>query len=192
MYFVYRAGRYIDVAGSSFRDFLAGKLRGFEGERPTIDDWSDHLTTLFPEVRLKRFLEMRGADGGRWSMITALSALWAGLLYDEAALEAAWQLVKGWSEADREALRNAVPKTGLKTPFGATSVNEIAREVLKIARLGLKNRSRIDDKGQDETIYLAPLEAMADRGRTLADELLERYHGRWKGDIDCVFEEFAF
>ena len=115
MYFVYRAGRYIDVAGSSFRDFLAGKLRGFEGAYPTVDDWSDHLTTLFPEVRLKRFLEMRGADGGRWNMITALSAFWTGLLYDDAALEAAWQLVKDWSDEEREALRNGVPKSGLRT-----------------------------------------------------------------------------
>jgi len=192
MYFVYRAGRYIDVAGSSFRDFLAGKLRGFEGAYPTVDDWSDHLTTLFPEVRLKRFLEMRGADGGRWHMITALSAFWTGLLYDDAALEAAWQLVKNWSDEEREALRNGVPKSGLRTPFRATSVNEIAREALRIARLGLKNRARINTKSQDETIYLAPLEAMAGKGHTLADELLERFHGRWEGDINRIFEEFAF
>ncbi|MBL8882611.1 MAG: glutamate--cysteine ligase [Hyphomicrobium sp.] len=192
MYFVYRAGRYIDVAGSSFRDFLAGKLRGFEGAYPTVDDWSDHLTTLFPEVRLKRFLEMRGADGGRWNMITALSAFWTGLLYDDAALEAAWQLVKDWSDEEREALRNGVPKSGLRTPFRATSVNEIAREALRIARLGLKNRARINAKSQDETIYLAPLEAMAGKGHTLADELLGRFHGRWEGDIDRIFEEFAF
>ncbi|MEZ5900275.1 MAG: glutamate--cysteine ligase [Hyphomicrobium sp.] len=192
MYFVYRAGKYIDVAGSSFRDFLAGKLKGLEGEYPTIDDWSDHLTTLFPEVRLKRFLEMRGADGGRWSLITALPAFWTGLLYDEAALDAAWQLVKNWTAEDREALRNHVPKTGLKTPFLGTIVNEIAREAVGIARLGLKNRARINAKSQDETIYLAPLEAIVGRGRTVADELLERFNGRWHRDIDCIFEEFAF
>ncbi|MGB4864813.1 MAG: glutamate--cysteine ligase [Hyphomicrobium sp.] len=192
MYFVYRSGTYIDVAGSSFRDFLAGKLKGLEGELPTVDDWSDHLTTLFPEVRMKRFLEMRGADGGRWNSITALPALWTGLLYDEAALDQAWQLVKDWTPPEREALRNAVPKTALQTPFRTTTVGEIAREVLRISRLGLKNRARINDKNQDETLYLAPLDVIAGTGRTVSDQLLERYNGAWHGQIDHVFEEFAF
>ena len=192
MYFVYRHGKYIDVAGSSFRDFMAGKLKGLEGEYPTIDDWADHLTTLFPEVRLKRFLEMRGADGGRWNSITALPAFWTGLLYDEAALDQAWQLVKDWTPPEREALRNAVPKTALKTRFRSTTAGEIARQVLHISRIGLKNRKRINAKNQDETLYLAPLDVIAGTGRTVSDLLLDRYNGDWHGKIDHIFEEFAF
>jgi glutamate--cysteine ligase len=192
MYFVYRAGRYIDVAGSSFRDFLAGKLKGLEGEFPTIDDWSDHMTTLFPEVRLKRFLEMRGADVGRWGTITALPAFWTGLLYDQEALDGAWALVRDWTEDEREALRNGVPVGGIRTPFRKTTVNELAKEALKLSRLGLKNRNRLNAKGQDETAYLAPLESIARAGRTVSDELLDRYKGSWHGDINHIFEEFAF
>ena len=192
MYFVYRAGRYIDVAGSSFRDFLAGKLRGLEGVLPTIDDWSDHMTTLFPEVRLKRFLEMRGADGGRWSIITALPAFWTGLLYDQEALDGAWDLVRGWTADEREALRNGVPVGGIRTPFRKTTVNELAKEALRLSRLGLKNRNRLNAKAQDETIYLAPLESIVRAGRTVSDELLDRYKTTWHGDINHIFEEFAF
>jgi glutamate--cysteine ligase len=190
--YVYRAGRYIDVAGSSFRDFLAGKLRGLEGVFPTIDDWSDHMTTLFPEVRLKRFLEMRGADGGRWSIITALPAFWTGLLYDQEALDGAWALVQDWTEAEREDLRNGVPVGGIRTPFRNTNVIELAKETLRLSRLGLKNRNRLNAKGQDETMYLAPLESIARAGRTVSDELLDRYKGSWHGDINHIFEEFAF
>ena len=192
MYFVYRAGKYIDVAGSSFRDFLAGRLKGVEGMRPTVDDWSDHLTTLFPEVRMKRFLEMRGADGGRWNSITALPAFWTGLLYDQAALDGAWQLVKDWTEQEREDLRNGVPKTGLATRFRGSTAGEIAREAVGLARLGLKNRRRINSRSQDETVYLAPIEVIAGREHTVSDELLARYHGPWKGNIDRIFDEFAF
>ncbi len=192
MYFVYRAGNYIDVAGQSFRDFLDGRLRGFEGQRPTIDDWSDHLTTLFPEVRLKRFLEMRGADGGPWNTITALSAFWTGLLYDADALEAAWSLVKHWSDEEREGLRNAVPSLGLRASCGGKDVQTLAREAVAIARTGLKNRRRINAKSQDEAIYLAPVEKIVSEGRSVADELLARYHGAWHQEIDHIFEEFAF
>ena len=192
MYFVYRAGRYIDVAGSSFRDFLAGKLRGLEGVFPTIDDWSDHMTTLFPEVRLKRFLEMRGADGGRWSIITALPAFWTGLLYDQEALDGAWDLVRDWTDDERETLRNGVPVGGIRTPFRKTTVNELAKEALRLSRLGLKNRNRLNAKGQDETIYMAPLESIVRAGRTVSDELLDRYRTTWHGDINHIFEEFAF
>jgi glutamate--cysteine ligase len=192
MYFVYRDGRYIDAAGASFRDFMAGKLAQLPGERPTLDDWSDHLTTLFPEVRLKRFLEMRGADGGRWRRICALPAFWAGLLYDTTALDAAWDLVKSWSAEERQALRNAVPREALETRFRDTSVQEIAREAVRIARLGLRNRRRINVLSQDETIYLTPLEGVAASGKTVADELLERYEGPWRRNIDHIFEEFAF
>ncbi len=192
MYFVYRAGRYIDVAGASFRDFMAGKLPGFEDQRPTIDDWSDHLTTLFPEVRLKRFLEMRGADGGRWNSITALPAFWTGILYDDAALDQAWHLVRDWTLAERDALRAMVPKLALATPFRSTTVLELARDALRISRLGLKNRAKLNAEGQDEALYLAPLDVIAAEGRTVAQQLLGRFQGDWKGNIDHVFEEFAF
>jgi glutamate--cysteine ligase len=192
MYFVYRDGNYIDVAGSSFRDFMAGRLRGMEGEYPTVDDWADHLTTLFPEVRLKRFLEMRGADGGRWGTITALPAFWAGILYDEVALDHAWQMVRDWTDEEREYLRTEVPKSALATRFRSTDVRELAREALGIARLGLKNRRRINALREDETIYLAPLEQIAAEGRTVSDQLLQRYVGPWRQNIDHIFEEFAF
>jgi glutamate--cysteine ligase len=192
MYFVYRDGNYIDVAGSSFRDFMAGRLRGMEGEYPTVDDWADHLTTLFPEVRLKRFLEMRGADGGRWGTITALPAFWAGILYDEVALDHAWQMVRDWTDEEREYLRTEVPKSALATRFRSTDVRELAREALGIARLGLKNRRRINALREDETIYLAPLEQIAGEGRTVSDQLLQRYAGPWRQNIDHIFEEFAF
>lgn len=192
MYFVYREGRYIDVAGASFRDFLEGRLAAMPGERPTIDDWSDHLTTLFPEVRLKRFLEMRGADAGRWRRICALPAFWVGLLYDDTSLDAAWDLVKSWTAEEREALRNAVPREALAARFRDTTVQEIAREVLRIARAGLRRRAEINRKSQDETVFLAPLEAAVAQGRTVADELLERFEGPWKRRIDHVFAEFAF
>ena len=192
MYFVYRAGRYIDVAGASFRDFLRGRLEALPGMRPTLDDWSDHLTTLFPEVRLKRFLEMRGADGGRWSRICALSAFWTGLLYDRIALDAAWQLVKDWTDEDREALRNTVPKSALATPFLGRTVQGIALDALRISYAGLKRRGFVNLRSQDETIYLQPLEAVARSGRTIADDLLQRYKGAWKGNIDHIFVEHAF
>ena len=192
MYFVYRDGQYIDVAGASFRDFMAGRLKGLEGQLPTIDDWSDHLTTLFPEVRLKRFLEMRGADGGRWATISALPAFWTGILYDEAALELAWQLVRDWSDDERQGLRDAVPRLALKAPFRSMTVRDLARQVLRISRLGLKNRGRINARNQDETVYLAPLERIAGNGRTVADELLGRFRTDWNGNIDHIFEEFAF
>ena len=192
MYFVYRDGRYLDVAGASFRDFMEGRLAALPGEHPTIDDWSDHLTTLFPEVRLKRFLEMRGADGGRWPRICALSAFWVGLLYDDAALDAAWDLVKSWTAAERDELREAVPRAALATRFRDTTVREIALAALRISHLGLRNRGHINRKSQDETIYLAILEQLARSGRTFADDLIERFEGRWCGRIDHIFEEYAF
>lgn len=191
MYFVYRSGRYIDASGASFEDFLDGRLAALPGERPTLDDWSDHLTTLFPEVRLKRFLEMRGADGGPWQRICALSAFWVGLLYDSAALDQAWSLVSDWTEAERDALRAAVPRTALATPFRNTTVQRIAFEAVRIARDGLRNRRCTRGAG-DETAYLAPVEAAAETGRTLADELIARFVGPWNGDINHVFEEYAF
>lgn len=192
MYFVYRNGRYIDASGASFQDFLDGRLPQLPGERPTLDDWSDHLTTLFPEVRVKRFLEMRGADSGPWQRICALPALWVGLLYDAQALDAAWSLVKDWTAEEREALRNAVPKAALATPFRSTTVQHVAREVLHIARRGLRGRRRINAASQDESVYLDPLDEVVLTGRTLADRLLERYEGPWSRQVDHVFEEYAF
>jgi glutamate--cysteine ligase len=192
MYFVYRSGRYIDASGMSFKDFLEGRLPALPGELPTLDDWSDHLTTLFPEVRLKRFLEMRGADGGPWQRICALSAFWVGLLYDPEALDAAWDLVKDWTEEERDALRREVPRRALSTPFRNTTLKEVSRDVLRIARKGLRNRRRINAASQDESVYLESLAEVAISGRTLADELIERFHGPWRGDIDHVFEEYAF
>jgi glutamate--cysteine ligase len=192
MYFVYRSGRYIDVSGASFKDFMAGRLPALPGERPTFDDWSDHLTTLFPDVRLKRFLEMRGADGGPWQRICALSALWVGLLYEKEALESAWQLVKDWTAEEREALRSAVPRTALATPFRSATLLEIAREVVRISRKGLWRRRLINGASQDESVYLEPLQHVVAGGRTLADELIAKFQGPWGGDIDHVFEEYAF
>jgi glutamate--cysteine ligase len=192
MYFVYRDGNYIDVAGASFRDFMAGRLQALPGEKPTIDDWADHLTTLFPEVRLKRFLEMRGADGGRWSTITALPAFWAGILYDDVALDHAWQMVRDWTAEEREQMRADVPRSALATPFRSTDVRNLALQALRISRLGLKNRRRLDARNQDETIYLSPLERIAGEGRTVSEELLQRYAGPWNKNIDHIFEEFAF
>jgi glutamate--cysteine ligase len=192
MYFVYRDGRYIDAAGASFRDFLAGKLAQLPGARPTLDDWSDHLTTLFPEVRMKRFLEMRGADGGRWRRICALPAFWTGLLYDATALDAAWDLVKGWSAQDREALRNDVPKGGLAARFKDTTVLDIARRAVAIAQDGLGRRALRNAQGDDERIYLEPLVAIVKEGVSCADELLARYHGPWKGSVKPLYTEYAF
>jgi len=192
MYFVYRDGHYIDVAGCSFREFMAGRLPGLEGELPTLDDWADHLTTLFPEVRLKRFLEMRGSDGGRCGEIVALSALWVGLLYDEVALAGALDVVKDWTAEEREQLRQDVPKGAFEAPFRRGKVLDIARDVVQLAHLGLRNRREINFLNQDETIYLAPLEDIVARGKTCSDVLLERYRGRWGGHIDPIFLEFAF
>ncbi len=192
MYFVYRGGRYIDATGQSFRSFMDGELPALPGERPTIRDWEDHLTTLFPEVRMKRFLEMRGADGGPWARLCALPALWVGLLYDGSALDAAWDLVRDWTADERETLRNEVPRTALATRFGNRTVREIAAEVIAIAEAGLKARARQGTSAPDETEYLEALQLIVDRGTTPAEELLERFHGRWQGSVDPMFTECAY
>ena len=192
MYFVYRDGHYIDVAGASFRDFMAGKLPQLPGELPTIDDWSDHLTTLFPEVRLKRFLEMRGADSGGEAKIRALPAFWVGLLYDGTALDAAWDVVKGWIERGPRGLAQRRAEARARRPFRRTSVHDLAREVLAIARHGLVARGRADARGQDETVHLACLDEIVRTGRTTADDMLARFAGAWKGVTDPVFTEYAY
>lgn len=192
MYFVNRDGKYIDAAGQSFRDFMDGRLPALPGERPTLSDWEDHLTTAFPEVRLKTFLEMRGADGGPWRRLCALPAFWIGLLYDQAALNAAWELVKDWSVAEMAMLRAEVPRHGLATTFRNRTVLDLARDALGMSREGLRSRACIDSWGQDETIYLATLEQIVDSGLSPADNKLAAFHGRWNGEIDRAFEEYVY
>ncbi|ROO28359.1 glutamate--cysteine ligase [Salinisphaera orenii MK-B5] len=192
MYFVHRDGHYIDASGQSFRDFMAGRLPALPGERPTMSDWDDHLTTLFPEVRLKRFMEMRGADGGPWGRLCALPALWAGLCYDSDALEAAWALCRDFTREERNALRAEAPIHGLKTPFRDGTLGDIAREVVAIAIEGLRRRGRLDARDRDETIYLEGLAEIAETGVTPAEHLLALYHGRWNQSVDPVFTEFAY
>ncbi|TXH66494.1 MAG: glutamate--cysteine ligase [Lysobacteraceae bacterium] len=197
MYFSYRDGRYVDASGQSFRDFLAGELPALPGAQPTLRDWSDHMTTAFPEVRLKKYLEMRGADGGPWGRLCALPAFWVGLLYDDAALDAAWDLVKDFTPAERHALRDGVPRHALKLPAplggvrGAT-VRDLAREALKIASEGLRRRAVLNRNGVDETRFLDPLIESVEVGQTPAERKLALFHGEWKGDIDRVFREFAY
>jgi glutamate--cysteine ligase len=193
MYFVFRDGKYIDAAGQSFRDFLKGELPALPGERPRLSDWSDHLSTAFPEVRLKTFLEMRGADGGRWSKICALPALWVGLLYGGASLDAAWDMVKGWSMEDREALRNSVPRLGLDAPLpGGGRLGDIAGEVLDIAASGLSERAELGSSGDSEVGFLEPLRETARTGIVPAQRLLNLYHGAWAGDLKRIYDEFSF
>jgi glutamate--cysteine ligase len=192
MYFVYRDGRYIDVAGSSFRDFMAGRLAALPGEMPTLGDWTDHLTTLFPEVRLKKFLEMRGADGGPWRRLCALPALWVGLLYDSVALDAAWDLVKDWSISEHQALRDGVPTQGLATPFRKGTVRDVAAQVLAIAEAGLERRARLDAYERSEAIFLQTLQSIVQSGRTPAEDMLADFQGRWDGNIDEVFREYCY
>ncbi|MDE0877988.1 MAG: glutamate--cysteine ligase [Sphingomonas bacterium] len=193
MYFVYRAGRYIDAAGLSFRDFLNGELSVLPGEKPTLDDWNDHLSTAFPEVRLKTFLEMRGADGGPWNRICALPALWVGLLYDQGALDAAWDLVKHWTIEERQALRDAVPKLALDAPIaGGRRLRDIAGDVLDIAGAGLSARARTNAAGDSENGFLDPLREIVRTGKVPAQRLLDRYHGDWNGDVSRAYAEESF
>jgi glutamate--cysteine ligase len=192
MYFVYRDGRYLDATGRSFRSFMDGKLDLLPGERPSLDDWADHLSTLFPEVRLKRFLEMRGADVGLAGRITELAAVWTGLLYDQGALDGAWDLVKDWSTAERQALRDAVPKQALAATIAGRTVRDVARDALALARAGLAARRKLDATGRDETHHLDALDTIVARGTTDAEELLARFHGSWQGDISHAFRDCAY
>jgi glutamate--cysteine ligase len=193
MYFVYRDGQYIDAAGQSFRDFLEGKLPALPGEKPKISDWVDHLSTAFPEVRLKSFLEMRGSDGGRWNKICALPALWVGLLYDQSALDAAWDLVKGWTVEDHQRIRDAIPKQGLCTPTpDGRDFQALGKQVLDIAHAGLTARGEVNSMGDNETAFLNPLRDIVDSGMSPAHRLLEKYAKEWDGDLSRVYEEFSF
>jgi glutamate--cysteine ligase len=193
MYFVYRNGRYIDAAGASFRDFLAGKLEQLPAARPTFDDWADHLTTLFPDVRLKRYIEMRGADASSsLEGLVSLPAFWSGLLYDQQSLADASALIADWSLGEIEALRDRVPRLGLNAPFREGKAIDIAREAVAIAKGGLKRRAFLDLVGADERKYLAPLETIVEEGHSQADRLLSDYEDKWSGDIDRLFDAYAF
>jgi glutamate--cysteine ligase len=192
MYFSYRDGIYHDLAGRSFRDFMRGELKELPGATPTMTDWVDHMTTAFPEVRMKRFLEMRGADGGPWNRLCALPAFWVGLLYDRAALDAAWDLVKDFTREERNALRDGVPKHGLKLPFRNGSLRDIAVEALKISAQGLRNRARMSVEGVDESHFLDPLIEIVEANETPAERKLALYNGPWNHNVDPVFREFLY
>ena len=193
MYFVFRDGKYVDAAGLDFKDFMRGQLSVRPGEMPTRTDWADHLSTAFPEVRLKSFLEMRGADGGPWNTICALPAFWVGLLYDQTALDAAWDLVKDWTIEAQQVLRDEVPAKALAaaSPCGGT-LHDVAREVLKIADAGLKARARLNGAGDSEQSFLNPLHDIVASGKVPAQRLLDRYHGEWNGDVSRVYGEMSF
>ena len=194
MYFVYRDGQYINALGMSFRDFLKGKLPALPGETPTLSDWADHLTTAFPEARIKKYMEMRGADGGPWRRLCALPAFWVGLMYDQSSLDAAWDLVKGWDAETREGLRVAASETALQAQVGTIKMHDLAREVVAISEAGLKARAKEGAGGlvPDETHFLNALKDSLDSGKVPADELLERYHGDWNGDLSKIYGDYSY
>jgi glutamate--cysteine ligase len=194
MYFVYRDGKYIDALGQSFRDFLVGRLPALPGEVPTLSDWADHLTTIFPEARIKRYMEMRGADGGPWRRLCALPALWVGLMYDQGALDAAWDIAKGWDAETREALRVAASVDGLQARVGDIKMHDLAREVVALADAGLRARARPGAGGllPDETHFLNALKETVETGKTPADEMLDRYHGEWGGDLTRIYGDYSY
>lgn len=187
MYFVYRDGNYVDARGQSFRDFLDGRLPALPGETPTLSDWADHLTTVFPEVRIKKFMEMRGADAGDRAQLAALPAFWVGLLYDQDALDAAWELVKGWDAATREELRIAASVAALRGEANGVRLHDVAREALALAEGGLKARNRLDAEGRDETVFLATLRDRVASGKVPADRLLDLYDGEWGRDLSRIY-----
>ncbi len=190
MYFIKRGDQYIDVSGKSFRDHLAGKL--IPGARATISDWANHVSTIFPEVRLKRYIEMRGSDGGPWRRLPSLPAFWVGLIYDDANLDACWEIVKDWTAAERQKLRDDVPTLGFKATIRGRTLLEISKQTLALAEKGLARRKKLDQNGRDETRYLRPLQESVARGITPAEELLEKYHGSWKGSVEPIFDEYAY
>lgn len=192
MYFVYRNGEYLDASGKSFRDFLNGTLDVVPGEVATLSDFEDHLSTIFPEVRLKQFLEMRGADTGPWDELCALPAFWVGLLYDQTALDAAWDYVKDWTEEERQQLRVDVPRDGFQTKFRNKALQNIAKDVLAISRAGLNARGRLNAHGENETIFLQDLDRMALLGESNADRLIRQFKGAWDGDITRTYKECIY
>jgi glutamate--cysteine ligase len=193
MYFVVRNGAYHDCTHITFRQFMAGALKGEIADwQPNMGDWTNHLSTLFPDVRLKRFLEMRGADGGPWRRICALPAFWVGLLYDHASLDAVFELTKDWTYEEVLELRNSVPAQALHATIRGRSLFDLARDVVEISRQGLKARNHLNSSGQDESIFLAPLDEMLAKKATLADDMLSLWHGRWQGNIDMVFDDYQY
>lgn len=193
MYFVKRGDTYIDATGHTFREFLERGLPILEpGDRPTMGDWTNHLSTLFPDVRLKRYLEMRGADGGPWRRICALPAFWVGLLYDAASLDQAYEMIKDWTAEEREAMRDEVPRRALQTPFRNRTVLDIARDCAELSRQGLARRARLNGAGVDETIFLEPVLETVASGITPAERLLAEVAGPWGGDLDRVYTEYAY
>ncbi|MCP5412522.1 MAG: glutamate--cysteine ligase [Alphaproteobacteria bacterium] len=192
MYFLYRDGKYIDMAGQSFRKFLNREIPEVAHLTPQLSDWADHLTTIFPEVRLKSFLEMRGTDGGQWRRICGMPALWVGILYDSVALDAAWDLIKDWTAEERQAMRDAVPRQGFKVPFRKATVHELAHRMLEISSAGLKRRAALDSAGSSEDGFLTPLRELVSRGYTRAEEMLKSYHGVWGRDLTPLFTDYNF
>ncbi len=194
MYFVYRDGKYIDALGMSFRDFLKGELPALPGEKPLLSDWADHLTTVFPEARIKQFIEMRGADGGPWRRLCALPAFWVGMMYDQTALDAAWDLCKDWTAEQREALRVAASIDGLQAKVDGINMHDLAREVVAISHAGLKARAKPGAGGMvaDETHFLNALHETIETGKTPADELLDHYNGDWNGDLKKIYSDFSY
>jgi glutamate--cysteine ligase len=192
MYFVKRGDDYIDVSGSSFRDFFAGCNKMMPGEKPTLSDWANHLSTIFPEVRLKRYLEMRGADGVPWGRLPALPAFWVGLLYDDVSLDASWEMVKDWTAEERQSLRDQVPTLGFKAKIGNRTLFDIARECMVLAHAGLRRRGRLDQGGRDESRHLEPLDRIIDAGKTPAEEMLDKFHGSWQHSVEPAYMEYRF
>jgi glutamate--cysteine ligase len=194
MYFVYRDGHYINALGQSFREFMKGQLPALPGELPTLDDWADHLTTIFPEARLKKFIEMRGADAGQWHRLCALPAFWVGICYDQNSLDAAWDIVKNWDEDDRENLRVAAAKDGLNGSVGNKKLIDLAKETVQISENGLEKRAKASSNGlhSDESLFLESLKENIEKRKSSADELLEKYHGSWNRDLTKIFEEYSY
>ncbi|WP_323766432.1 glutamate--cysteine ligase [Antarctobacter sp.] len=194
MYFVYRDGVYVDALGMSFRDFMEGKLPALPGETPTLSDWADHLTTAFPDARMKKYIEMRGADGGPWRRLCALPAFWVGLMYDQSALDAVWDLAKGWDADTREALRLAATRDGLQAQVGKINMHDLAREVLDICEAGLVARARPGAGGlvPNETHFLNALKESVESGKVPSDELLEHYNGDWNGDLSKIYAQYSY
>src|SRR3954465_3747669 len=190
MYFLKRGDQYIDVSGKSFRDHLAGKL--VPGERATISDWANHVSTIFPEGRLKRYIQMRGSDGGPWRGLPSLPAFWVGLIYDDTSLDACWEIVKDWTAEERQKLRDDVPKLGFRATIRGRTLLDLAVETLRLAERGLVRRKKLDQNGRDETRYLRPLQEIVARGITPAEELLEKYRNAWKGSVEPIFDEYAY
>ena len=194
MYFVYRDGHYINALGQSFREFMKGQLPALPGELPTLDDWADHLTTIFPEARLKKFIEMRGADAGQWHRLCALPAFWVGICYDQSSLDAAWDIVKNWDEDDRENLRVAAAKDGLNGSIRNARLIDLAKETVQISETGLEKRAKASSNGlhSNETLFLESLKENIEKRKSSADELLEKYHGSWNKDLTKIFEEYSY